>query len=223
MDSPQYIGEMSLAAVERPEAVQRAKVAMFARQRAFLKRKSHQSGCAVQWRPRKRHRKASYQHSIDHHNQLLMFLADGLLHFQVTEWIQKNVPAIQWARYSYCPDMCSSNIASVCHWIHKLKLCCDLPWGFAHPVCNDIINGCKLVELYDHLALAMLRLNAAQSPYQQDVRWRQFTKAKEELLELVDARKAPLFDAFLEDLLEDEDLQQFAQGDNPKAERSVNI
>jgi hypothetical protein len=216
LDWDDYVSELTVAAADGADSVHSALASQRDRQRAWLKRRRPEAtGSDRPWRPAKRHRKSAWQTGVYTHYQMSQFLDGGLFYFQVPLDVEKRKPAITWPRASLSPDMDSSNVSSASHWLYKLNLNIDFAWDFSHGVRNDIFNAIKDVKKWDHIVMALVRLNVPNSPWHEDTRWKQAMLARDEIFKTQKHNTCELFQFFLPELLADGSTSKYSKCEDP--------
>ena len=111
--------------------------------------------------------------------------------------------------------MAADNIASAYFWQYELGLNVDFFWDPSHRVNNDINNGIKSANKWDHMVMALIRVNVTSSPWLQDTRYRQIVHGRDEIFERLTPRNCSLYREFLPQLLSEEPTARYATEPSP--------
>ncbi|CAK0809598.1 unnamed protein product, partial [Prorocentrum cordatum] len=210
-----FVGQATEAHARGDSELEAALADMRDRHQNLLKRKAN-DGRKLIWRPKKKHRKASANLGCEVDNQMSLFLPKGIFAFRVPFEEAERLPAIEWPRWSVCPDQGPTCVTAVSHWQRKLNVNVDVTWDMCHRWHNDIMGGLKASGLGNHLTLALLRVNIPSSPWHQDERLNQNRDAFDELMKFEAPETCVLFKAMAVDMLKEEAGRSFAAEEHPE-------
>jgi hypothetical protein len=213
-DVPDFLGEVSVQkAIGNDDDVKSALTDQRERMKNFLEKK--RKGKRVTWKPKKRHRKSSFQGIADLHGMVRSFLTKGLMHFHDP---LKELPARKRPRLSLAPDMGSDNVclASFLSYHEPAKLNIDWTWDFMHGCHDDLLNGLKEAGEYERVVLSLLRLNIPVSPWNEGTRFKQNLQALDEILATSGPETCESFQAFSMEMLREPAGAQFIDEPNPE-------
>ena len=112
-------------------------------------------------------------------------------------------------------DQGPDGVAALCYMSYQMHMVVELAWDPSHGVWNDLKNGLKFAGLFDHLLLSLLRLNVPVGPWHEDLRYKECLQGLQELLEFGKPEDSPLFQAFVNEMIEEEGGQDCQEHEDP--------
>ena len=118
-----YFSSVGMAGAEGDSAVKVVVEDQTERALHWLGRKrAGANGVASSWQPAKLHRKSSYLNSVYTDHQVSQLIPHGVTTWKIPEDPASRGPALQWKRASFSPDMDSSNVSMMNHWLYSLNI-----------------------------------------------------------------------------------------------------
>ena len=193
--------DILFAAGASPQAVQDAAAGFVEGQRAWLRRKktepSHHS-----WRPKKRHRRATWLLLQDINHQVSQVLPGGLLHFAQPRTLLERQSWFLWPCLNLPVDLGSDNVAASCYLESAHNLNVDLLPDPAHGVHDDAKLSLRASGHWNMIQLYMIAHNVPHGPYNEDLRYEQVVRVLSDWFESSpNAAEDPLFVSVLPSML----------------------